>query len=275
MAHFDDHGLFWATEQRASRNGPRESSIDVLKRRLTGMSFDQTYVTPKLRAAPSGIVALDLETEDPDIQKRGPSWAFAGRGKILGFAVAWEGFEAYYAVNHCSGNVDAGPVLDWVTDLLKREDVTIAAANASYDIGWCRKELGLYPRGGVVDVQFMAALLDEYRLSYSLESISQSVLKVGKNTGALNDIEKNLGVKHSDLMACLAYLPGPVVAPYAAIDARRTWDLYAAQIPAIRAQGLETVHNLESKLIPMSTEMRRIGMRVDVDKAEAVSTPQL
>ena len=272
MSYFDDTGLFWVTEARALRGGPREDPLIALRRRLSGMSFDQAYTVPELRAPPPGPVALDLETEDPDMMKRGPSWAFAGRGKILGFAVAWEGFEAYYPIGHREGNVDPGPVLRWVTDLLRREDVTIVCANAVYDLGWCRRELGLYPRGGQVDVQFMAALLDEYRLSYSLDSLSHAYLRIGKNTGDLEEIERKLGIRHGELMATLAYLPAAVVAPYAATDARRTWDLYAKLMPQIQAQGLSCVHDLESRLIPMSTEMRRIGIKVDVDRAAALSS---
>ena len=44
-------------------------------------------------------VAIDLETKDPDLKTKG-SGAVIGRGEIIGFAVAVEGWSGYYPIGH-------------------------------------------------------------------------------------------------------------------------------------------------------------------------------
>ena len=251
---------------------PKRHGDENIASRLASLRFNYgDYKEPELIDAPSGYIALDFETEDPTLLERGSSWAFDGIGQVIGMAVAWEGFEAYYPIAHREGNVDRDKVIAWLTAHLKRPDVTFIAANAAYDMGWARRLCGLYPVGGIEDVQFMAALLDEYRFSYSLDSIAKDYLKVGKELGFLEDLEKKWSLKHHQVMAHLKQLPGPSIAPYAATDARRTFDLYVKMKPLIVAQDLLEVHNLESALIPMSVEMRRRGIRVNVPEAERLS----
>lgn len=251
---------------------PKRHGDENIASRLASLRYDYTnYKEPELIDAPPGYVALDFETEDPTLLERGSSWAFEGIGQVIGMAIAWEGFEAYYPIAHREGNVDRDKVIAWLTAHLKRPDITFIAANAAYDFGWARRLCGMYPVGGVEDVQFMAALLDEYRFSYSLDSISKDYLKVGKELGFLDDLEKKWSLKHHQVMAHLKQLPGPSIAPYASIDARRAFDLYIKMKPLIVDQGLLEVHNLESALLPMSIEMRRRGIRVNVSEAERLS----
>lgn len=266
----DSSGLLWDTPKRAAR-GHSDTNAQIAAR-IAAMHWDYSnYCQPELREPLPGCIALDFETEDPTINTKGPCWAFPGIGQIIGMAVAWEGFEAYYPIGHREGNVDSTRVLEWLAYYFKREQYKWICANATYDIGWARREIGIYPAGGVEDVQFMAALLDEYRMSYSLESISRSYLKRGKKTDVIEEIEKKLSLKHSQVMGNLRQMPGPVLAPYAAEDAGLTRDVRALLMREIDAQGLRVVHELESGLIPMSVEMRRKGMRVDVDRAAQLS----
>ena len=51
-------------------------------------------------------VAIDLETYDPGIKDHGPGWA-TGNGKVVGVAIAWEGFKGYFPIDHdAPGNYD-------------------------------------------------------------------------------------------------------------------------------------------------------------------------
>lgn len=267
MAAIDDNtGLLWISSPSDRKRG--SANDKNIPGRIAAFPFDSSsYVQPELIDPPPGHIALDFETEDPTLLERGSSWAFDGIGQVIGMAVAWEGFEAYYPIAHREGNVDESLVISWLTAQLKREDLTFVAANAAYDLGWARRICGTYPSGGIEDVQFMAALLDEYRMSYSLDSISKDYLKLGKDFDLLGDIEKKLSLKHAQVMAHLKQLPGPALASYAATDARRTYDLYMVLKAKILEEGLLTVHALESALIPMSVEMRRRGIRVNVDES--------
>ena len=263
----DSAGLMWADAVRETRRGAAADKNIAAK--IAALPFSTGgYVQPELRDAPPGYVAIDFETEDPTLLERGSAWAFSGIGDILGLAVAWEGFEAYYPVSHREGNVDRDKVVRWLTEHFKRDDVRFIAANACYDLGWARRITGLYPAGGIEDVQFMAALLDENRLSYSLDNIAQVYLGTGKNADVIKDIADKLSIKYAQVMGNLKHLAGPVIAPYAATDARVTYDLHRILLPQIDAEGLRVVHDLESDLIPMSVDMKRRGIRVDVDEAE-------
>ena len=262
--------LLW--DNLPNQKKPKRASDTNVAGRLASVRFDSaSYTQPELRDAPPGYLALDFETEDPTLLERGSAWAFDGIGQVIGMAVAWEGFEAYYPIGHREGNVDRDKVVAWLTAHLKRADITFVAANAAYDFGWARRMCGIYPAGGVEDVQFMAALLDEYRFSYSLDSIAKDYLKVGKELGFLEELEKKWSLKHHQVMAHLKQLPGGAIAPYAATDARRTYDLYVKMKPLIIEQDLLAVHNLESALIPMSIDMRRHGIRVNVPEAERLA----
>ena len=262
----DDQGLFWHAEVRATRAKSQQDKN--VAARIAALGWDTaSYKQPELRDAPPGLVALDFETQDPTLLTKGSAWAFAGVGQIIGMAVAWEGFEAYYPIAHREGNVDSAPVMAWLAYHLRRPDIKFICANACYDMGWARRETGFYPAGGVEDVLFAGALLDEYRRSYSLESISRDYMGTGKETGVIKDTQDRLRVTSAAVMGNLKEFPGPVIAPYAAMDARLTYDLRNKLVPLLNEQGLTRVWELESKLIPMSVEMRRIGTRVDVDRA--------
>ena len=51
-------------------------------------------------------VAIDLETYDPGIKDHGPGWA-TGNGKVVGVALAWDGFKGYFPIDHdAPGNYD-------------------------------------------------------------------------------------------------------------------------------------------------------------------------
>jgi DNA polymerase I-like protein with 3'-5' exonuclease and polymerase domains len=271
--HEDWTGLFWIDEQWQRRGqGSKEDPVIQLRKRLIGFTFNDTYDTPPLFLPPAGaIMAFDTETDDPDLLTKGSSWAF-GLGEVIGFSVAWEGYKAYYALRHCAGNVEGTEnYIQWLKDMVRREDLTWVMAHANYDVGWLFRETGRYPAGKIVDIQHMAALLNEYELSYSLEAISHRCLGYGKATDRLKQLETQFACKHTTMMASLKYLPGPVVAGYAEVDAERTLQCYHSMLPQIEAEGLTEVFNLECDLVTSSVDMKRLGLRVNVEAAMRLS----
>jgi DNA polymerase I-like protein with 3'-5' exonuclease and polymerase domains len=271
--YFDDWtGMFWVDEQWQRRgHGPKEDPIVQLRKRLQGFTFNDTYDNPPLCDPPAyAVVAFDTETDDPDLLTKGSSWAF-GTGEIIGFSVAWTGYKAYYPLRHCGGNVDPDPPLRWLASQVKREDLTWVMAHANYDVGWVFRETGQYPAGKIVDVQHMAALLDENEFSYSLEAISMRCLGYGKETDRLKQLEEQFACKHTTMMASLKFLPGPVVANYAETDAERTLQCYYSMLPKIQEEGLTTIFDLECDLITSAVDMKRLGLRVNVDRAQWLS----
>ena len=106
------------------QNKPKRHADENVASRLASVRFDYSnYVQPELVDAPPGHIALDFETEDPTLLDRGSSWAFDGIGQVIGMAIAWEGFEAYYPIAHREGNVDKDKVIAWLTAHLQRSEI--------------------------------------------------------------------------------------------------------------------------------------------------------
>ena len=47
-------------------------------------------------------IAIDLETHDPNIKTTGPGWA-TKQGKVIGVAIAVEGWQGYFPIAHEGG----------------------------------------------------------------------------------------------------------------------------------------------------------------------------
>ena len=269
-------------EKAAKRIERAEAKISVQFARMDKFCAEQPnpYEFRELATPPAGMVAIDLETDDPDLLKKGSSWAFEGVGSIIGVGVAWEGFSSYYPINHDSDNVDRQPVEDWLRELFQRDDVQVLCCNASYDIGWLQRDVskGDFPTGGIRDVQVMAALLNEHTESFSLDSLSRSQNLSGKERDFLKELQAACGLKppangktHPFVMGNLKRIPGTLLAPYGAADADMTYKLGEIFMKEIAAQDLQRAHKLESDLLPVSIDMRRRGVRVDVDGAHRMA----
>ena len=83
-------------------------------------------------------IAIDLETKDDGINNGlGAGWA-TGQGKIVGFAVATEGWQGYYPMEHFGGgNLIKEQVLQYMQDVCALPCRKIFH-NAQYDVGWLR-----------------------------------------------------------------------------------------------------------------------------------------
>ena len=67
---------------------------------------------PDLRQAHT--IAIDLETHDPGLKSLG-SGSVVGRGKVVGIAVAVDGYAGYFPFDHKGGgNLDKNKVLQWL-----------------------------------------------------------------------------------------------------------------------------------------------------------------
>ena len=100
-------------------------------------------------------IAIDLETYDPDLIKMG-SGSIIGKGHVVGFGVAVEGWSGYFPIGHeGGGNMDKNLVLKWIQEVLNCPAIKIFH-NAMYDVCWLRS-LGLTIRGEIVDTMIAAS----------------------------------------------------------------------------------------------------------------------
>tara|TARA_R110000868_G_scaffold62898_3_gene189825 strand:- start:1151 stop:3058 length:1908 start_codon:yes stop_codon:yes gene_type:complete len=216
----------------------------------------------------SGVCALDFETKDPGIGAGiGSSWAHEGAGFACGVSIAWAGGAFYLPVTHSSGNVLIWEVQEWLTAQATNPDVTFVMANSTYDTGWLWR-WGIVPVNAPFDVQGMATLLDEHRTSYSLDNLARHYLQRHKGSGDLVTAARDIGIPHP--MSNMDRLPAWIVEPYAVDDAVLTLALYHHLMPMIEAQGLVNILDIERRASMAAGDMRRRGVRVDVDKAERI-----
>ena len=208
-------------------------------------------------------IAIDLETRDEGINSgRGAGWA-TKKGEIIGFAVATEGWEGYYPFGHFGGgNLIKEQVLNYMHDVCKLPCTKIFH-NAQYDVGWLQA-YGIDVKGPIVDTMIAGALIDENRYTYKLNALAKDYLGELKAETDLREAAKAHGV---DPKGEMWMLPAEHVGYYAEQDARLTYLLWQRFKHEIASQSLETIWDLESKLLPILIKMRMKGIRVDTEKA--------
>lgn len=230
------------------------------------------WVAPtELPRIPDGaLVAIDCETNDRGLQQQiGPGWVNQN-GWLCGVSWAWycgggEIDAGYAPIRHpdTPGCFELEVVVAWVQDLCDRCDVVFQ--NASYDVGWT----GVRPTRRIQDTHTQAVLLNENEHSYSLDAIAGRLGIPGKDEKLLLEAVLTHGGNPKKIKEHIWRLPGRYVGPYAEQDAVATLEASRIMAPQIETQGLMDAYHLECDLAPYVIDMRRRGIRVDIDQAEA------
>ena len=210
-------------------------------------------------------IAVDLETCDPELTELG-SGNVVGRGKIVGIAVAVEGWSGYYPIDHQGGgNMDKKLVLNWLQDLFK-QDSTFIFHNAMYDICWLRSS-GIIPPVKIVDTMIAASLVNENRWSFRLDALAREYAGIGKDEAVLQAAAREYGI---DAKKDMWKLPSMFVGQYAERDAESTLKLWHRMKVELSDQDLWTIFDTETRLFPCLVDMRFKGVRVDVERADKI-----
>ena len=196
-------------------------------------------------------IAIDLETKDPDLLKKG-SGSVIGNGDVIGIAVATSHYKGYFPIAHeGGGNMDRKQVLSWLKDILDSPSTKIFH-NAIYDVCWLRR-LGFKINGDIVCTMIAAAITDENRFRYDLNSLSWHYLGYGKNEAGLAEAAEEWGI---DPKAEMYKLPAMHAGSYAERDAEITLGLWQELKKEIIHQDLEDIFDLETDLFPCLVDMR-------------------
>ena len=207
-------------------------------------------------------IAIDLETHDPDLKSMG-SGAVVGRGKVVGIAVATDGYSGYFPFDHKGGgNLEKAKVIQWFTDVCKSNADKIFH-NAMYDVCWIRS-MGIKINGRIFDTMIAASLVNENRFRFDLNSLGWDYVGRGKNETELRAAANEWGI---DPKSDMWMLPAMYVGSYAERDAELTLDLWKVMQKEIIDQDLEAIFNLETDLFPCLVDMKFKGVRVDVENA--------
>ena len=210
-------------------------------------------------------IAIDLETKDPDLVKKG-SCSTRGGGDVVGIAVAVKDWCGYYPIAHeGGGNMDRKRVLKWFKDVLKTPAKKIFH-NAVYDVCWI-KRLGLTLHGTIIDTMIMASLVNENKFKYDLNSVAKEYTGIGKNEAALQSAAREWGI---DPKAEMYKLPSMFVGEYAERDAEITLAVWQELKKEIASQNLHSIVELETDVLPCVVEMKWKGVRINEDQVAVI-----
>jgi len=226
------------------------------------------------------VVAVDLETYDPDLKKHG-SGAIRGKGKVCGIALAYGDEKFYFPIGHSVKKENIPKLFTWRIlnkKIFQNEKVTKVFHNAMYDVCWIRAATGMMVKGPIVDTMIAASVIDENRMRYSLDSLAKDYLNDSKYKHDLADKAlEDHGI--SDPMLNMHKLPYSLVKDYAEQDVNltlRLWNKFEkiiktpVETESKSKKTLENIFNLETRLFPCLVDMRFKGVRIDEKKAETL-----
>lgn len=215
-------------------------------------------------------VAIDIETYDPTLRELGPG---VRRNAYIGgfsFAIEDSNHKYYVPVRHSGGdNVeDPAQAMEWLRHQATNFTGEIVGANLSYDLDFLLHQNIKFPNiKKFRDVQVAEAIINELAQSYSLETIANKYLGIGKDESLLRDAANCYGVDPKKQMTTL---PARFVGGYAEADASLPLQILRRQEKIIDAEELWQVFDLESELLPVLVKMRQKGIKIDQDRLDQV-----
>ena len=239
---------------------------------FTTVSSD--WVAPDLSTLPSWEgakrVAIDCETRDPDLRKLGPGAGRRPNSYITGISFAIEdGPGGYLPIRHeCGGNLPLEGVLAYLRDQARTFSGDIVGANLQYDLDFLAGDGIEFERVRYFrDIQIADPLINELHDSYSMQAIAERWGFPGKDEALLRAAAVDYGI---DPKKDMWMLPAKFVGKYAEEDTRLPLNIIRRQEREIDEQDLWGVYNLESKLLPILTGLRRRGVRIDCDRLDMI-----
>jgi len=217
-----------------------------------------------------GIIGVDLETFDPNLKELGPG-VFRKDAYVLGVSFATDnGYNEYLNVGHKD-----------VTEKEKRENwlfikkmLSLPCAKVfcrySYDTDFLINLHGMEIAGDWHDISHAESLLDEYRDSYSLDSIAESYLGKHKEKGEIEAFCEQHNLK-GDARKHLYLMPHALVEKYAKADTSLLLPILSAQLMKLEEESLTELYNMERFIFPLALEAHRNGMRVDETKRKLIT----
>lgn len=227
------------------------------------------------------VVAIDTEEKDDGLANgRGPGWAF-GSGYVSGVSAAWragkEMRSIFVPIAHPdSENFPKENVANWLKHIFDK--CRVVFCNAAFDVGWCDTDLHVPPPRVIDDIGCMAFMIDENRRGergvdspYSLNGIAHWLGVEGKDESLLLDAAISYGFRgRTEVKKNMYRLPARYVGPYAEQDAVSTLLCREIMNGKIDDEDMRDAYQTEMDLVPLIHYMRKRGIRLDTDGAEAL-----
>ena len=184
--------------------------------------------------------------------------------RVFGFSISTSRDDYYVDIR------ENPRAVDWINDQMQSYRGVVICHNASFDFRMS-SATGIYlPLDQIEDTVIRACLIDEHHRSYDLDSLGKYYLGEGKYGNLYTELAEIFGGRKTKnvQMPNLHLAPSEIVARYAKVDTRRTYDLHDQQEKLIKRQGIERIIDFERKLTPLFIEQEMHGIRVDLDYAE-------
>lgn len=187
--------------------------------------------------------------------------------KPVGLAIRHpDGQKEYLAFGHPSGN-NCGVSKARQTLHRAYERGPVLFHNASFDVDVGQASFGLSPKQ-IEDTLYLGFLHDPYG-ELSLKPMADKHLGMPADEQAdLRDwiIENVQGARRKKTKwgEFICEAPGDIVAPYAIGDVDRTYKLWRKLRPEVYRRGMGAAYERELALTPLTLDMERSGVRVDV-----------
>jgi len=199
----------------------------------------------------------------PDVETTGLHWY---RDSTFGLALAaWDGNK----IHSDYWDVRENPrVLKHVARELQHCKLVVNH-NMKFDAHFLREAGVPLPMDRLDCTSVRAAAIDEWERSFSLDALGTKHVGMGKDNSIYQSLADLFGgaPTRAVQMKNLHRAPERIAKKYAIIDPEIAIKLYLWQQEEIKRQGIESVCDLERRLMPVLIDIESRGVRVDEDRA--------
>lgn len=208
------------------------------------------------------ISTVDFETAAIESRPKFPP-------KPVSAAIRWpSGKKEFLAWGHPEGNnCDIDTARRKIADAYKADRVLFHHGAFDMDVAECH--LGLRPPERFHDTLFQAFLLNPHARELDLKGLANTHLEMPPDEqDRLKEwiLDNVKGAKTSTWGEHIDKAPAKVVKPYAIGDVERTYQLHKAMMPQVIKRGMREAYDREIKCVPITQEMERSGIRIDVKR---------
>jgi DNA polymerase I-like protein with 3'-5' exonuclease and polymerase domains len=210
------------------------------------------------------MIVIDLENYEAALHTMGDG-SIRGNGSVIMIGL-------YDGKDYVCCKPDDPRLPDWLAS-----DEEKCFHNACYDLAWLVCGLGLKVNGTIHDTMMRCALIDEY-MNLDLDSCCKKFKVKGKNYADtieawFDSKKKQWGLRGDvwDNIDVVAAFPEGWAAleKYNKQDCKATYDLFMATEPQLR--DVREIYDIECRLWPTWINMRKIGVRVDVERMDRLA----
>lgn len=236
----------------------------------------RTWTAPRPEEWPAfgrakGRVCIDLENNDEKLKELGPG-CFRDGFYIAGIGVAIDGGPKQYIplAHKGGGNVDnPEAALLWARDNAAEFTGDLVNCHVAYDLKWMKSRGIHFPKTRrFYDPIIMDTLVYELHRRADMDAIAQRLKIPGKDKSTLLESAKLYGLKNP--LAEMHKLPANLVYEYNLADVTMPLVAFPLLWKKLEAMDCLPLLDIETRLTPILVDMFMRGLRVNIDKLDAM-----